>query len=66
MAKLTGEELAIPEPVAEAPALDLMEALRLSVAEAKQARMISWRSRPSSSESSSGVRWFAMLVPPFR
>ena len=37
-AKLTGEELAIPEPVAEAPALDLMEALRLSVAEAKQAR----------------------------
>ena len=28
----------IPEPVAEAPALDLMEALRQSVAEAKQQR----------------------------
>lgn len=37
-AKLAGEELAIPEPVAEAPELDLMEALRRSVAEAKQAR----------------------------
>ena len=37
-AKLAGEELAVPEPVSESPAVDLMEALRLSVAEAKQAR----------------------------
>lgn len=34
-AKLAGEEIAIPEPVADAPVLDLMEALRRSVAEAK-------------------------------
>jgi DNA end-binding protein Ku len=33
-AKLAGEELAAPEPVAEAPVLDLMEALRRSVEEA--------------------------------
>lgn len=37
-AKLAGEELAVPEPVSESPAVDLMEALRLSVAAAKQAR----------------------------
>jgi DNA end-binding protein Ku len=34
-AKLKGEEIAVPEPVAEAPVVDLMEALRRSVAEAK-------------------------------
>jgi DNA end-binding protein Ku len=34
-AKLTGEEIAAPEPVAEAPAMDLMEALKASVAAAK-------------------------------
>jgi DNA end-binding protein Ku len=33
-AKLKGEEIAMPEPVAEAPVVDLMEALRRSVAEA--------------------------------
>jgi len=33
-AKLAGEEIAAPEPVAEAPVLDLMEALRKSVEEA--------------------------------
>jgi DNA end-binding protein Ku len=32
-AKLAGEEIAEPEPVAEAPVVDLMEALRRSVAE---------------------------------
>ncbi len=37
-AKLAGEELAVPEPVSESPAVDLMEALRLSVAAAKRAR----------------------------
>ncbi len=35
-AKLAGEEIARPEPVAEAPVVDLMEALRRSVDEAKQ------------------------------
>jgi DNA end-binding protein Ku len=35
-AKLRGEELAVPEPVAEAPVIDLMEALRASVAAAKK------------------------------
>ena len=34
-AKLEGREIAIPEPVAEAPVIDLMEALKRSVAEAK-------------------------------
>jgi DNA end-binding protein Ku len=35
-AKLQGEPIAEPEPVEEAPVIDLMEALRKSVAEAKQ------------------------------
>jgi len=35
-AKLRGEELAVPEPVAEAPVIDLMEALKASVAAAKK------------------------------
>jgi DNA end-binding protein Ku len=35
-AKARGEEIAIPEPVAEAPVIDLMEALKASVAAAKQ------------------------------
>ncbi|HXG75073.1 MAG TPA: Ku protein [Gaiellaceae bacterium] len=35
-AKLRGEELVAPEPVPEAPVVDLMEALRASVAAAKQ------------------------------
>jgi DNA end-binding protein Ku len=35
-AKLRGEELAVPEPVVEAPVIDLMEALKASVAAAKQ------------------------------
>jgi len=34
-AKLAGEEIARPEPVAEAPVVDLMEALKRSVAEAQ-------------------------------
>jgi DNA end-binding protein Ku len=37
-AKLAGEEITAPEPVEEAPVIDLMEALRLSVEEAKQAK----------------------------
>src|SRR6266550_7546062 len=34
-AKLAGEEIAVPEPVAEAPVVDLMEALKKSVAATK-------------------------------
>src|SRR5437763_10936861 len=34
-AKLKGEEIAVPEPVADAPVVDLMEALRKSVAATK-------------------------------
>jgi len=37
-AKLEGREIAVPEPVAETPVVDLMEALRRSVAEAKTRR----------------------------
>jgi DNA end-binding protein Ku len=35
-AKLAGEEIAKPEPVPETPVVDLMEALRRSVAEAQE------------------------------
>jgi DNA end-binding protein Ku len=35
-AKLRGEEIAVPEPVVEAPVIDLMEALKASVAAAKK------------------------------
>ena len=35
-AKLAGEEIARPEPQPEAPVVDLMEALKRSVAEAKE------------------------------
>jgi DNA end-binding protein Ku len=35
-AKQRGEEIAVPEPVAEAPVIDLMEALKASVAAAKK------------------------------
>ena len=37
-AKVAGEEIARPEPVPEAPVVDLMEALKRSVAEAKGRR----------------------------
>jgi DNA end-binding protein Ku len=37
-AKLAGEEIARPEPVEEAPVVDLMEALRASVADAQSRR----------------------------
>jgi DNA end-binding protein Ku len=35
-AKMRGEEITVPEPVAEAPVIDLMEALKASVAAAKK------------------------------
>ncbi len=37
-AKLAGEEIAVPEPVADAPVVDLMEALKKSVAASTEAR----------------------------
>jgi DNA end-binding protein Ku len=37
-AKLSGQEIVAPEPVAEAPVIDLMEALRQSVADAQSRR----------------------------
>ena len=37
-AKLSGEQIKRPEPVAETPVIDLMEALRRSVAEAQDAK----------------------------
>jgi DNA end-binding protein Ku len=37
-AKLAGEEISVPEPVADAPVIDLMEALKQSVAATKGGR----------------------------
>ena len=37
-AKLSGQEIAVPEPAEETPVVDLMEALRASVAAAKTGR----------------------------
>jgi DNA end-binding protein Ku len=37
-AKLAGEEIEVPEPVEEAPVIDLMEALKASVADAEKRR----------------------------
>ncbi|MBD0317344.1 MAG: Ku protein [Thermoleophilia bacterium] len=44
-AKLTGEEVTRPEPVAPAPVVDLMEALKKSVAQARSQREPGKRSR---------------------
>ena len=54
-AKLAGEEITRPEPVAETPVVDLMEALRRSVAEAqgrKAAKPGKTKTTPSSSTGS--------------
>ena len=45
-AKLAGEPIAEPEPVAEAPVIDLMEALKKSVAEAKERKAPAKTPRP--------------------
>ncbi len=61
-AKLAGEKIMRPEPVAETPVIDLMEALRRSVAEAGEKKTASTRPRkpkagaPSSSAGSTGSR----------
>jgi DNA end-binding protein Ku len=49
-AKLAGEELAVPEPAEEAvPEIDLMEALRRSVEEARQAKAPAKKKAPAKS-----------------
>jgi DNA end-binding protein Ku len=45
-AKLAGEEIAQPEPVEEAPVIDLMEALKASVADAQSRRPAADDSKP--------------------
>jgi DNA end-binding protein Ku len=45
-AKLAGEEIAKPEPAPEAPVVDLMEALRMSVAEASERKAASAKPKP--------------------
>jgi DNA end-binding protein Ku len=49
-AKLAGQEIAKPEPVPEAPVVDLMEALKRSVAETQK------QQRPAKAASSGGKR----------
>lgn len=55
-AKVAGQEIARPEPVATAPAVDLMEALKRSVAEAKGRRAPSSPKRGGTSERASSKR----------
>src|SRR5436853_437699 len=61
-AKLAGEKIMRPEPVAETPVIDLMEALRRSVAEAGEKKTAATRSKkpkagtPSSSAGGTGSR----------
>src|SRR5215207_7905133 len=52
-AKLAGEELAVPEPVEEvAPEVDLMEALRRSVEEARQGKAPAAKKAPAKAKAS--------------
>lgn len=55
-AKLSGEEIAKPEPVPEAPVVDLMEALRRSVAEAKERKPAGGSGAPKASKAAGGRR----------
>jgi DNA end-binding protein Ku len=60
-AKLAGEKIARPEPVAETPVIDLMEALRRSVAEAGEKKTAARPRKPkagapSSSDGAAGSR----------
>jgi DNA end-binding protein Ku len=56
-AKLAGEEIAAPEPVAEtAPVVDLMEALRASVAEAQGKKPAKAGAKKTKAASSGGSR----------
>jgi DNA end-binding protein Ku len=55
-AKLDGKEVAKPEPVPEAPVVDLLEALKKSVAEAKERKTPSASSSKTKAASKSGSR----------
>ena len=56
-AKLAGEEIAAPEPVEEkAPVIDLMEALRASVAEAQGKKPAKAGAKKTKAASSGGSR----------
>jgi DNA end-binding protein Ku len=54
-AKLAGQEIARPEPVAETPVVDLMEALKRSVAEAQE-RKPAAKAKAAKPKSSNGSR----------
>jgi DNA end-binding protein Ku len=53
-AKLAGEQIAKPEPVPETPVVDLMEALRRSVAEAQGRKADAAKPAPARAKSSRG------------
>jgi DNA end-binding protein Ku len=55
-AKLDGQEIAKPEPVPEAPVVDLLEALKKSVAEAKGRKPATGASKKPAAKSGSGSR----------
>jgi len=55
-AKLSGQEIARPEPVAETPVIDLMEALRRSVADAQEAKQKPAAKKTKASSSGTGSR----------
>jgi non-homologous end joining protein Ku len=55
-AKLAGQEIVAPEPVAEAPVIDLMEALRQSVADAQTRRSAEGSSKDGKAASKGGSR----------
>ena len=55
-AKLAGEEIKRPEPVAETPVIDLMEALRRSVAEVQGEKSAARPRQPKAGSSGTGSR----------
>jgi DNA end-binding protein Ku len=55
-AKLAGEEISRPEPVTPVPVIDLMEALKKSVAQAKGEREPAKRSRPKAPRKRAAAR----------
>jgi DNA end-binding protein Ku len=55
-AKLAGEEIKRPEPVAETPVIDLMEALRRSVEEVQGGKTASKARKPKAGSSGTGSR----------
>src|SRR5260370_22390189 len=71
-AKLAGEEIRRPEPVAETPVVDLMEALRRSVADAQERKQAK-PAKPKAGSTGNGSRRKAPArksasarTPPFR